>query len=297
MSLVLDRLRPWILAIRPKTLTAALVPIAVGTALSYSNTGRVHLGLSFFALMSSIFIQIGTNLINDALDFKKGADTSERLGPQRVTQMGFLSISQVWWGGMSCFLLAAMAALPLLWEGGTPILVIGLISLVSAYAYTGGPYPLAYLGLGDLFVLIFFGWVSVLGMVYLHTGKVHFHTWIAGSQIGLLATVLIAINNLRDHLTDRLAQKKTLAVRCGLSFVRAEIMALCLLPFSGGIYWYQQGFKLAAILPFLSLPLALSLIQKVQTTEPSQQYNQFLAQGAALHFIFGVLLSFGLCFP
>jgi len=284
----------WLLATRPRTLTAALIPIVVGTALAYAIQDTVRPLLSLLALLSAIFIQVGTNFINDALDFEKGADTEERVGPKRVTQSGLLHAKKVWWGGILCFLISALLALPLVLSGGWPIILIGLFSLLAGYAYTGGPFPLAYVGLGDLFVLIFFGWIAVSGVYYLNTGSLDTNALVAGSQVGLLATVLIAINNFRDHRTDEKVQKKTMAVRFGPSFARLEITGLCLIPFMAGAFWFRQGLMWACILPLLMLPLAIQLVRKTQTTEPSALYNQFLAQGAALHLGFGALLSIGL---
>jgi 1,4-dihydroxy-2-naphthoate octaprenyltransferase len=286
-------LRIWIQAIRPKTLTAALIPICVGTSLSYTDQGEIRSVLMALALASVLFIQIGTNLINDAVDFRKGADTAERLGPTRVTQSGLLTARQVFRGGLQCFILAALFALPLVYVGGMPILVIGLFSLLAGYAYTAGPFPLAYLGLGDLFVLIFFGWVAVSGIYYLNTGSWSLNAWVAGSQIGLLSTSLIAINNLRDHLTDRKVNKRTMAVRLGPTLARLEIITCCLIPYFGALYWIDQSFYAAATLPFLSLPLAIRLSYKVGVTEPGAIYNRFLAQAAGHSLFFSILLSIG----
>jgi 1,4-dihydroxy-2-naphthoate octaprenyltransferase len=283
----------WFLAARPKTLITSLTPIAVGTALSYAFHGKIRLELSLFACLSSIFIQIGTNFINDAIDFKKGADTVERVGPVRATQSGRLSEGAVFYGGLFCFLIAMALAIPLIQAGGWPIVVIGLFSLVAGYVYTGGPYPLAYLGLGDLFVVIFFGWVAVSGIYYLNSGEMNWNAWIAGTQVGFLATVLIAINNFRDSLTDWKANKKTLPVRFGPEFARTEISFLCLCPFLMGLFWFHQGLIWAFLLPLLTFPIALKLAHRVRSTDPSPIYNQFLAQGALLQLSFGALLSLG----
>lgn len=288
------KMRAWLLATRPKTLTTALIPIWVGTALAYATHEVIRWELSLFAFLSAVFIQIGTNFINDAMDFKKGADTQERIGPQRVTQSGLISARGVLLGGLICFTLATLLAIPLVLAGGWPIVVIGVLSLFAGYAYTGGPFPLAYLGLGDLFVVVFFGWVAVSGVYYLNTGVLDPPVWVAGSQVGFLATVLIAINNFRDHLTDQKANKKTLAVRFGPRFARFEIALLCLIPFVMGTFWYDRGLKWASFLPLLMLPIALLLIQKIRRTEPSPIYNNYLAQGALLHLGFGALLSLGL---
>ena len=284
----------WIMAARPKTLTAALVPILVGTSLAYTLVGSAHLILSLFAFLSAVFIQIGTNLINDALDFKKGADTAERQGPVRVTQSGLMTPAQVGWGGFFCFLMAIGLAIPLVVAGGKTIVVIGLLSLLAGYLYTGSSLALAYTGLGDLFVLIFFGWVAVGGVYFLHSGTWNLSMMIAATQVGLLATVLIAINNLRDYQTDQKVSKRTLAVRFGPTFARCEITVLCFMPFIAGVYWLQNQLIFAFVLPLLMLPIAVRLVQQIWTTSPGRIYNQFLGQGALLHLSFGVLLSLGI---
>jgi 1,4-dihydroxy-2-naphthoate octaprenyltransferase len=309
-------LSPWLLACRPKTLTAALAPILVGTSLVQSTAGVARWRLAGFALLSSIFIQIGTNLMNDAADFEKGADTEERIGPKRVTQSGLLTSQEVWIGGGICFFLAIFFAIPLVFSGGWPIIAIGLFSFLAGYAYTSGPFPLAYRGFGDLFVLIFFGWVAVVGMVYLNTGpSVFSEVWIpaavAGTQVGLLATVLIAVNNLRDHVTDQKVGKRTLAVRMGPKLARVELGFLILAPFILNFFWIgpnpfwhplwadgagSQGISSLGLgLPFLMLPLGFLILRRIATTEPSAAYNSILAQSALLHLGFSVLLSLGFC--
>ncbi len=287
-------MKSWILAFRPKTLTAALVPVIVGSALPYGLGQELKPGLSVLALLSALCIQIGTNLVNDASDFKKGADTAERIGPKRVTQSGLLSPRRVLGGGLFFFSLAILLGIPLVISGGWPLVVIGIFSVLAGYAYTAGPFPLAYLGLGDLFVLIFFGWVALGGMYYLNTGHFEVAAWVAGTQVGLLATVLIAVNNLRDRVTDIKAAKKTLPVRFGVAFARIEIAVLGLGPFLGSVYWFQRDLKWAGAFPLILLPRTIALVRKVFRTSPGPVFNQFLAQAAALHLGFGLLLSLGL---
>lgn len=285
-----------LLAFRPKTLTAALVPCVAGTALVKA------IGLSwdgwvlFYALMASFLIQIGTNLVNDAVDFKKGADTEKRIGPQRITQAGILSANQVMLLGSLCFLLAVLCGIPLVLKGGWVIVAIGFASVLMGYSYTAGPFPLAYLGLGDLFVIIFFGLLAVMGIVFLNTGEWMAEAFVLGLQIGLHATVLIAINNLRDHSGDRLVNKKTLAVRFGVKFSRWEIAALSFLPFVLNLYWWFEGYKIAAIVSLLAIPLAVKITKNVFNTEPSPVYNKFLGQAAGLHLVFGLLIALGFAF-
>lgn len=287
-------MRSWLLAFRPKTLTAAVVPVIAATALAYADGQTVKYWVTLFALLSATFIQIGTNFINDAIDFKKGADTHERVGPQRVTQSGLLSHKQVLFGGFFSFALAAAFGLPLVLEGGLPILAVGLVSLTMGYCYTGGPFPLAYRGLGDLFVLIFFGLVAVCGTYFLHTGGVSTSSVIMGLQIGLHATVLIAINNLRDAPLDSKVDKRTFAVRFGAKAARIEIALLVILPFIFNLHWFLRQHFLASFLPLLAFFLGAKVIRGVYRNEGGAIYNKFLALSAALHLFFGLLLSIGL---
>lgn len=280
----------WILAFRPKTLTAAVVPILVGSALSEAP----QYWIAGLALLASLFIQIATNLVNDAKDFQKGADTEERIGPRRVTQAGVFTSKQVLLGAYFFFALAVLTGLPLVIHGGWPILVIGLFSLVAGYSYTGGPFPLAYRGLGDVFVFIFFGLVAVMGMLFLMDGEWTHSAAVAGSQVGLLCMVLIAINNLRDASTDGKVGKRTVAVRFGETFARSEITVALAVPFLLQLYWYQQGEFQAALLPLMTVPLAFSIALKIWRTPPSPAYNQFLGLSSLQHILFGLLLALGL---
>lgn len=286
-------MKSWILALRPKTLTAAFVPVIVATALVKAHGLPVIWWVSLCAAFSAGFIQIGTNLVNDAIDFHKGADTHERIGPQRVTQSGLLSSKQVMAGAAICFLAATLLGLPLVIQGGWPIVVIGLLSLAFAYGYTGGPYPLAYKGLGELFVILFFGLVAVGGTFYLHTGFIDTACVVAGLQVGFLATVLIAINNMRDAPQDAGVGKRTLAVRFGLNFARFEIAFFVIAPFLLGFYWYKMHFG-ATVLPFMAFPFARRVLTGVMTNEPSPLFNKFLALAAGLQMVFGLGFAVGL---
>lgn len=280
----------WILAFRPKTLTAAVVPIFVGSAVAEIS----QIWIAALALAASLFIQIATNLVNDSKDFIKGADQSDRIGPRRVTQSGTFSPQAVMAGAYFFFALAVLVGLPLVYHGGLPILAIGIVSLIAGYCYTGGPFPLAYRGLGDLFVFIFFGVIAVVGMHFLNMGNFSLNALTAGVQVGFLCTVLIAINNLRDVVTDARVNKKTLAVRFGKNFVRWEITGLLLGTYLIQSHWWYYGFKWAAVLPFLTLPVAVRIIWSVWSHEPSEKWNQFLALAALNHLAFGLLLSLGL---
>lgn len=282
--------------IRPKTLTAAVVPVLVATALVKAEGGVVVPWVSVCALLSALMIQIGTNFINDAIDFEKGADTETRLGPARATHQGWLTQKQVLAFGFLSFALAVALGVPLVLEGGWPIVAVGLVSLVMGYAYTGGPLPLAYVGLGDLFVVLFFGLVAVGGVFFLHTKIYPLPALVAGLQIGLLATVLIAINNLRDLNQDRLVHKKTLAVRLGPRLGRIEVLLLVSGAFALNFYWWDRGEIWAFWLPWLALPLAVKVVWTLVRTEASREYNRLLAQASFVHMLFGVLLSIGLIY-
>lgn len=287
--------RSIIMAGRPKTLTAALVPVLVATAYAYSQTKMVQWSVSILSLLASFFIQIATNLVNDAKDFKKGADTEKRIGPQRVTQTGLMSYQQVMMWAYLFFAMALLAGIPLVIQGGLPILIVGVLSLVFGYAYTGGPFPLAYKGLGDLFVIVFFGLVAVQGVVWLQIQEISSSSLMLGLQIGMLATVLIAINNLRDHETDVLVNKKTLPVRFGVLFGRLEIATMILAPLALQYFWWTQDRPWVAGLGLATLPLAALIIKKIFTTKPSPEYNKFLGMSALLHLAFGILMTIGFC--
>jgi 1,4-dihydroxy-2-naphthoate polyprenyltransferase len=286
--------RALLLAARPKTLTAAAVPVLVGTALAAALGHTVIWWRSGCALAGAGAIQIGTNLFNDLLDFTRGADTPHRVGPTRVTQAGILKPGQVRAAAIASFALALGCGIPLVLAGGWPILVLGLLSLLFGYAYTGGPYPLAYNGLGEPFVLAFFGLGAVGGTYYLHAAGLAPEVVLAGAQVGLLACALLAINNLRDVDEDLRSGKRTLAARLGVGFGRAEIAVCALGPLALNLLWIRTGARLAALLPLLALPLALSAVRVVWRNAPGPAYNGALARAAGLQLAFGALLAAGL---
>lgn len=288
-----SRSKSLVLTARPKTLSAAVVPVVVATALVHFEGAPITPWISWCALLSAICIQIGTNFVNDAIDFQKGADGETRLGDARAAQSGWFSASAVLAMGAGFFCLALLLGIPLVWQGGWPIVVVGLISLAMGYAYTGGPYPLAYVGLGDLFVILFFGLVAVGGVYFLQTGTLSVGAVVAGLQVGMLATVLIAINNLRDLDQDELVGKKTFAVRVGPRWGRFEVLFLIMLSFGLNLYWLEQGALLAFLFPLLALPPAFKVVSTLLTTQASRQYNRLLALAAFVHMLFGVLISVG----
>jgi 1,4-dihydroxy-2-naphthoate octaprenyltransferase len=287
--------RRWLLAIRPKTLSAAVVPVLMGSALAADEPAAVTWWVLGCALCGALLIQIATNLINDAIDFKKGADTAERLGPVRVTQAGLIAPEKVMTAAWICLIGAAAFGIPLLYRGGWPMLVIGLLSIAAAYAYTGGPFPLAYKGLGELFVLIFFGFVAVGGTFYAHSQQLTPSALWAGFAAGSLATVLIVINNLRDVDNDRRSNKRTLVARFGETFARTEIVFFALAPFAAvaAMAWVREQWGFLVVL--LALPLAVAVIVRAHRSHGAE-LNRALAMAGGLQWLFGILFVGGSLF-
>lgn len=288
----LTSLQIWWLAARPKTLPAAAAPVIVGTAVAISQ-GVFNLGPALAALAGALLIQIGTNFANDVFDFKKGADTTGRLGPMRVTQAGLLSPEQVMAGMWLIFGLAALIGLYLVVVGGWPIVVIGLLSIASGIAYTGGPFPLGYNGLGDLFVFIFFGLVAVGGTYYVQALTVSPAAIWAAVPMGLLATAILVVNNLRDIETDRAAGKKTLAVRFGRKGAQIEYFLLLAVSYAvPPLMWLTGASTWWIMLTWLSLPLVKPLAYLI-THQKGRPLNEALAGTARLELVYGFLFSVG----
>ena len=282
----------WLLAARPKTLPAAAVPVIVGTAIAFSEGFFAPLP-ALAALLGAILIQIGTNFANDVFDYQKGADTNARLGPLRVTQAGLLTPRQVMSGMIIAFALATLVGLYLVFVGGWPIVLIGLFSIASGIAYTGGPYPLGYHGLGDIFVFIFFGLVAVCGTYYVQALSLSLAAIWAALPIGLLATAILVVNNLRDIETDRQAGKRTLAVRFGERGARLEYNLLLALSYLVPmLMWFSGSGNFGVLLALLSIPLAIPLLRLVNT-EKGRILNQGLARTARLELIYGGLFAVG----
>jgi 1,4-dihydroxy-2-naphthoate octaprenyltransferase len=217
--------RVWWEAARPRTLPAALAPIAVGTATAHA-AGQGRPGVAALALATALALQIAANLANDVFDYERGADGEDRLGPPRATQQGWVRPESMRRAAVGCLAVAVCLGLGLVWRGGWPIALAGIASLVAALAYTGGPWPLGYHGLGDLTVFIFFGLVGVVGSHYVQALSPSSAAFAAAIPVGLLATAILAVNNLRDIDADRRAGKHTLAVRMGPLWTRRYYMAL-----------------------------------------------------------------------
>jgi len=283
----------WILAARPKTLPASIAPVMIGTAMAYGD-GIHHFPTALLCLLCAMLIQIGTNLANDYFDFKKGADTRERKGPTRVTQAGLIAPGHVLAATILTFALAGLLSWILVQRGGTPILIIAVLSIISGFLYTAGPKPLGYIGLGDIFVFIFFGLVAVSGTYYVQSYEINLAVLLAGFGPGLLSTAILAVNNLRDIDSDKKSGKRTLAVRFGRSFAQMEY-ALCviwatLIPILIYLYIYDHIFILLA--SFTSL-LAIHGIRTVFTKEDGPSLNHTLAFTGKILMIYSVLFSIG----
>ena len=276
------------LAIRPRTLPAAAAGIVMGAALAWRD-GFFRLDASLVCLFTALLLQIGSNLANDVFDFERGTDTAERLGPTRVTQAGMLTPRQVKAGMAVVFGLSAVLGLYLAWLGGWVIIVMGIAAILSAIAYTGGPFPLGYHGLGDIFVFIFFGLASVAGTYYIQAGAVTPAVWLMTVPPGLIVTAILVVNNLRDLDHDRKAGKHTLAVRLGEEGTKIQYIAcmaiayLALIPTIG-----LNLIPWTTLLAWLSLPLAVQAT-KVVLTQKGRPLNMALAETGQTALVFSLL--------
>jgi len=293
MSRKIINLRAWGLAIRPRTLPAAAAGVITGSALAWRD-GFFQFNIMLICLLTALLLQIGSNLANDVFDFERGADTPERLGPMRVTQGGLLKPEEVKFGMTLVFGLAILMGLYLVWLGGWPILLIGICAIVSAIAYTGGPFPIGYRGLGEVFVFIFFGLASVAGTYYLHAGFVSPAAWWMTISPGLMISGILVVNNLRDLENDRKAGKYTLAVRLGEAGTKIQYLIfmivayLVLIPFS-----YFGMLPWSSMLVWLSLPFTIQAT-KVVLTQKGRPLNAALAQTGLAALTFSLLLWLGL---
>lgn len=284
----------WFLACRPKTLSVSLSPVLVGTAIAWHDSATLLWLPLLAAAFGAAFIQIGTNLFNDVGDFLRGTDTPERLGPKRATAEGWLTPDKVRAGAWLSFALAFLCGIYLVWHGGWAIVAIGLASLAAGWAYTGGPKPIAYGPLGEIFVFVFFGLVAVGGSYYLQTLSLTPIALLAATLVGIHAAAVITVNNYRDLDGDAKNGKNTLAVRLGRPAIRriytAEMLApYALLPLLADLGWL-------AALPLLSLPLALGLIRRFHREAPGPVFNTILAATAGLQLVFALLITLAFIF-
>jgi 1,4-dihydroxy-2-naphthoate octaprenyltransferase len=284
----------WFYAARPKTLPAAVAPVVVGSALAFSD-GLFAFLPAFLALLCACLIQIGTNYANDLFDFHKGADTEKRIGPVRATQAGWVSSSQMSWATFIAFGLAVLPGIYLVVIGGWVVLAIGIASIAAGIAYTGGPYPLGYHGLGELFVFLFFGLVAVTGSYYVQALTFSATALLLSIPVGLLACAILMVNNIRDIDTDKQAGKNTLAVRFGREgalrlFALTVISSWICLP----VFVVCKLASIWILLPFVLLPGALRHIKAVYSSIEGEVLNELLAATAKLGVLFALLMSLGL---
>ena len=286
-------IQSWVMACRPATLTAAAAPVVVGSAVAAAR-GGFQWGPAAAAMFGAMAIQVGTNLANDVFDFKKGADTEERLGPTRAVQAGLLSPDSVMVGMVVAFVLATLAGLYLVAVAGWPIVIIGVLSIFSGIGYTAGPAPLAYVGVADLFVMVFFGGVAVAGTTYVQTLTVEPLALICSVAVGALATAVLVVNNLRDRNQDVKANKRTLVVRFGATFGQWEYRVLVVVAYVVPLLLWASGTAgWGVLLPWVTAPLAMRQVRQVAVRD-GRDLNANLAGTARLLLVFSVLLAVGL---
>lgn len=286
--------RHWITASRPKTLAAAVVPVLVGTSIAY-NDGYFDFILALLALICAILIQIGTNFANDYYDFIKGADTDQRIGFVRATSGGLIPAETMLRATIITMSLAFLVGLFLVWHAGWIVLLIGVFSLIFGVAYTGGPYPLGYNGLGDVFVFIFFGIIAVMTTYYVQALDWSIATFWASLAVGALSTNILVVNNLRDVPTDKISGKKTLGVLFGEKVLKFEYVLLFAIAISIPPHFYfVEGYSLTVLLPMLTLPFMLKLSTQVWFFTNRSALNETLNSTAKLMTLYGLFFCIGI---
>ena len=272
-------LRVWWTAIRPRTLGMAVAPVMVGVALAFAATGRIDEMVLVATLACALLIQIGTNLYNDAIDFERGTDHPDRLGPVRVTLAGWATAAEVKRAALLCLVLALLVGAGLCVVGGLPILVIGIASLVAGWAYSGGPRPISHSAFGELFVLLFFGVLAVLGSHWLQSRTTGMLDVIAGFAVGGPAAAVLLVKNFRDLEGDLRAGRRTLAARLGLHGTRQAYALLVLFPVAAWVVIAAAG-RPGAVLGLLGAPALVGLIPRFRSAEGGGALNAVLVETA-----------------
>lgn len=286
-------LQAWTTAIRLRTLPIPTIQVVTGTCLAYSSVDSIHWLIVFYTWIIAVFVTIGTNLINDVIDFEKGADLPGRVGFLKVISLGLISKESIHYAGIASFILAIALSVPLAFAAGWGLFLLVFLSVICGYCYTGGPYPISYLGLSEFFILIFYGGVCVGVSYYVQTGFFGLQVLLCATQMGLFAILPNALNNFRDMQDDAEDGKLTLAVRFGKTFARCEIALLTLLPFIMGILWIAFGYIQAALLPMCLLPIAFLFVRSIWMIDPGQLFNRLFIFSIFLHFFFGLFLVIG----
>jgi 1,4-dihydroxy-2-naphthoate polyprenyltransferase len=281
------------MASRPPTLTAAIAPVVVGSAVAYVEDG-FHLGIALAALIGALALQVGANFANDVFDFKRGADTGERLGPPRATQMGLLSPREVLTGMWVAFAVATVAGIILTLAAGWVVIAVGVASILAAIIYTGGPWPIGYHALGDVFTFTFFGIVAVVGTTFVQTGTFPALAWAAAIPLGCTVTAILVVNNLRDIETDRTAGKTTLAVVMGDRVTRRWFITLVVIAYATVPLSDIAGASPLVLVAALSLPWAVPPLRAIRGGVSGRALNPVLKQTAQFHLFFGLFFALGM---
>ena len=286
--------RIWLTAARVRTLPAAIAPVLVGTALA-GYFGVFHPLRFVAALIGAMFIQIGTNLSNDYSDARRGADTEDRLGPVRVTAGGLVPPRQVLMATYLTFGVAVLAGAYLIAVAGWELLLVGAASILAGVLYTGGPRPYGYEGLGELFVFLFFGIVAVAGSYFVQVEHLDWEAFALAVPVGLIASGILVVNNVRDIDTDRRAGKRTLAVRLGRRRTRVLFAVIIYLAYLlTPVTWVFGPLEAWVLLPWLTLPLAAGVVRVVRNRTDGASLNGALARTGLLQLVFCALLAAGL---
>ncbi len=292
-SNTITKLNAWILASRPRTLAAAIVPVVVGTAISIHD-GKFKALAATLTLICALLIQVGTNFVNDLFDFLRGTDKKDRIGPQRATASGILTIFEMKLGIYISFGLSFIFGLYLIFLGGWFILVIGILSILAGIAYTAGPFPLAYNGLGDIAAFLFFGFIGTVGTCYVQSNEITALAFWSSVPVGALITNILVVNNYRDREEDRSNGKNTLIVIFGERFGRIQYLFFTIISYSIlFVVYFTFKREIFVFLPLLSLPLAIKLIKMIYTLRGSE-LNKTLELTAKLSAIYGLLFAAGI---
>lgn len=284
--------RVWWTAIRPRTLSIAVTPVLLGTALAWADGSARHWTVLLAALSCALLIQIGTNLHNDVVDFERGTDRPDRVGPLRVTAAGWVRADAMHRATACSYGLAMLLGSYLVAQGGWPILLAGVSSLLAGWAYSGGSRPVSHSALGEVFVLVFFGLVAVTGSHWLQSGTPSIDAWLCGAALGLPAAAVLLVNNYRDLENDVRSGRHTLVACLGQAHARTAYIAMMTLPFGLVLVLAWRGHP-GALLALLALPFSLQLTQRLRPTAHGASLNVLLAATAKVGLILGLLLAVG----
>jgi 1,4-dihydroxy-2-naphthoate octaprenyltransferase len=282
----------WLSATRPRTLPAAVAPVIVGSALAWHD-GKFEAGAAALCLVFALLVQIGTNFANDYYDFVKGADTAARVGPRRAVAAGLIAPATMKGAMVAVFAAAFLTGLGLIAWGGPWLMSVGVASILCGYAYTGGPYPLGYHGLGDVFVFIFFGLVAVSATYFVQTGRITAEVWLAAVPIGLLAANILVVNNYRDVETDVVAGKRTLVVRLGRGFARAQFAFSLVVALAVPVLFVLRGHRAWCLLPLAIAPLAWKHTRRLKESKSPSELIALLGDTGKLLALYAVLFAVG----